>query len=272
MMSVISNSKRSVRMTVNLLKRSVNLSERRYATLEDYKITWTRPKKISCVSPEKSGDQGIAIDIKKTDIPRIYNESSEMKNASDIVKRMFTLEFLPKRERDRMMTTKIVDLVKRHNDDEFSPEVKIARLTSRIFKLREIYSKYPKNRKLKVELKEAIDSRVRLLTKLRTSDYRCFEYTLEKLNLIYKPYPDPPNQITKRESLTRLTEKHCNEIVQKKMDAYKAELKAQQKDFFAEKAEKLAFIREEEIACGLEPTISEEDVALAKRKAMEYQT
>lgn len=82
----------------------------------------------------------------------------------------------------------------------------------------------------------------------------------------------PPNQITKKESLTRLTEKYCNEIIQKKLDAYKTELKAQQKDFFAEKAEKLAFIKEEEIACGLNPTVSEEDIARAKQKVMEYQT
>lgn len=82
----------------------------------------------------------------------------------------------------------------------------------------------------------------------------------------------PPTQVTKKESLTRVTEKHCNQMVQKKLDTYKAELKAQQKNFFAEKAEKLAFIRKEEIACGLEPTVSEEDVALAKQKAMEYQT
>lgn len=82
----------------------------------------------------------------------------------------------------------------------------------------------------------------------------------------------PPIQITHRESLTRLTEKHCNQLVQQKLDAYKAELKAQQKDFYAEKAEKLAFIREEEIACGLSPTVSEEDIALAKQKVTEYQT
>lgn len=69
-----------------------------------------------------------------------------------------------------------------------------------------------------------------------------------------------------------MTESHCNKIIQQKLDAYKAELKMQQKDFYVEKAEKLAFIRNEEIACNLKPTVSEEDVAYAKQKAMEYQT
>lgn len=84
------------------------------------------------------------------------------------------------------------------------------------------------------------------------------------------PFISPPTAITKKESLTRLTEKHCDKIVQQKLSAYKAELKVQQKDFFAEKAEKLAFIREEEIANGLTPTVSKEEIALAKQRAMEY--
>lgn len=60
--------------------------------------------------------------------------------------------------------------------------------------------------------------------------------------------------------------------MQEKLDAYKKELKELQKDFYIEKAEKLAFIREEELACGLQPSVSEEDIACAKQKARKYQT
>lgn len=45
-----------------------------------------------------------------------------------------------------------------------------------------------------------------------------------------------------------------------------------QKQFYIEKAEKLAFIREEELACGLKPSVSENDIEEAKKKAEEYQT
>lgn len=60
--------------------------------------------------------------------------------------------------------------------------------------------------------------------------------------------------------------------MQEKLDIYKKELKDLQKDFYMEKVEKLAFIREEELACGLQPSVSEEEIASAKEKASKYQT
>lgn len=96
------------------------------------------------------------------------------------------------------------------------------------------------------------------------------------LNIIHDYFFDmlnrPPQQVTRKGSLRRLTEKYCNKIVQDKLDTYKAELYTLQKDFYAEKAAKLAFIREEEITCGLELTVTEDDIEHAKQKAKEYQT
>ncbi|EFN83509.1 28S ribosomal protein S15, mitochondrial [Harpegnathos saltator] len=269
---MLNNCKRATRITASLLKSGDNLAKRRYATLEDYKITWTRPEKVSPLSPQKSGDQGIDVDVKESDMPEIYRESPEMKDASEIVKRMFTLKFLPLKATNDVMKTKIVNRVRRYNSDVLSPEVGVAKCTTKILRFRKLYEKNPTNGRIKTILKESIDQRRHQLAKLRKLDYRCFEYTLEKLNLVYKPRPELPTQIAKKESLTRLTEKHCNKIVQEKLDAYRVELKMQQKNFYIEKAEKLAFIRKEEIECGLEPTVSEEDVARAKQKAMEYQT
>lgn len=77
---ILNNCRKTTRITANLLKSSGNLSKREYAvTLEDYKITWTRPEKTSCLTPEKSGDLGLNIDVKGSDIPQIYSESPEMK-------------------------------------------------------------------------------------------------------------------------------------------------------------------------------------------------
>lgn len=136
-------------MTASLFERSSgDLPRRRYATLEDYKITWKRPEKVSCVSTEKSGDQGIDVDVNASDIPEIYKRSSEMKewveslekrvleftvcfyimflyiSASDIVKNMFSLKFQPRKETNKMVNTKIMDIVKRHDKDTSSTEVK----------------------------------------------------------------------------------------------------------------------------------------------------
>lgn len=96
----------------------------------------------------------------------------------------------------------------------------------------------------------------------------CIFLILHKNNE-YQTFYSGPTQITRKESLTRLTEKHCNKIIQDKLNTYKRELKDLQKDFYREKAEKLAFIREEELACGLQPSVSEEDIEYVKQKAKE---
>ncbi|KYN14592.1 28S ribosomal protein S15, mitochondrial [Trachymyrmex cornetzi] len=209
--------------------------------------------------------------------------SPDLAPASDIVKKMFTLQFLPRKETINIRRDKILELVQRHRLDRNSPEAtskltlscfyfSVAIMTNDIHQLQEYLTEYPKNTKMKVQLLETIAKRRKMLKYLRQWDYRRFEWILEKLNLVYKPVPELPHQITRKDSLRRLTQKHCNELVQEKLDIYKKELKKLQKDFYIEKAEKLAFIREEEIACGLQPSVREEDIAYTKQKAREYQT
>jgi small subunit ribosomal protein S15 len=66
--------------------------------------------------------------------------------------------------------------------------------------------------------------------------------------------------ITRKDSLRKLTDKHCADIKQQKLDSYKASLEAQQIDFLQEKVQKLQWIRKEEEECGVEPTVSETDI------------
>ncbi|XP_071578036.1 small ribosomal subunit protein uS15m [Temnothorax nylanderi] len=270
---IINNYKQTTRIAVNLLKNGTNLSSRKYAAnIADYKITWVRPKKVSNLSFEKSGDQGLKVNVTSSDFGKMYNELPELKDASDIVKKMFTLQFLPRKETTDVRKEKVLELVRRHRLDWKSPEAQIATMTSDIHQLQQHLTEYPKNTKMKVKLLETIAKRRKMLKFLRQWDYRRFEWVLEKLNLVYKPTPEFPHQITRKDSLRRLTEKHCDKLVQGKLDTYKRELKELQKDFYTEKAEKLAFIRKEELACGLQPSVSEEDIACAKLKAREYQT
>lgn len=78
-MNVIINSyKQTTGIVANLLKNGGNLP-RKYATITDYKITWVRPKKVSNVSSERSGDQGLTIDVKPSDFGKTYSELSELK-------------------------------------------------------------------------------------------------------------------------------------------------------------------------------------------------
>ncbi|XP_012219283.1 small ribosomal subunit protein uS15m [Linepithema humile] len=268
---IINNCKQTIKITTNLLKNSSDLS-RRYATsIADYKITWVRPEKVSPILPEKSGDMGINIEIKPSDLCEMYSESPEIKDASNIVKKMFTLQYLPNKETIRTRRNKIMKLVHRYESDRKSPEAIIAFATSEILRGQEYLEKHPRNSRAKTYVKEMIDKRKKWLSNLRKWDYRRFEWILEKLNLVYKPIPSGPTQITRKESFTRLTEKYCDKIVQDKLTAYKKELEDLQKDFYKEKAEKLAFIREEELACGLPPSVSEEDIEYVKQKAKECQ-
>ena len=68
-----------------------------------------------------------------------------------------------------------------------------------------------------------------------------------------------------------MLENYCDDLMKKKLDNYRKELESQQKDFFKDKAEKLEFIRNEEIALGVKPTVTEQMVQEAKQKAATYQ-
>lgn len=76
---IINNYKQAAKIATTLLKNSGNLSRMYATTIADYKITWVRPEKISNLSSEKSGDQGLTIDVKPSDFGKMYNELSELK-------------------------------------------------------------------------------------------------------------------------------------------------------------------------------------------------
>lgn len=71
--------------------------------------------------------------------------------------------------------------------------------------------------------------------------------------------------------MRQLTKNFCLGLRRKKLQEYKLKLKKEKAGFLVEKAEKLEFIRQEEIACGREPTVTEEEIAAAKMEADKYQ-
>lgn len=62
-------------------------------------------------------------------------------------------------------------------------------MTVQIRGMQDYMEEFPRNKVVKVQLKEMIDKRKRFLRYLRRWDYRRFEWVLEKLDLVYKPYP-----------------------------------------------------------------------------------
>lgn len=238
-------------------------------TIDDYKIKWTRPVKIPSIDPRQTGDLGIKVSVKSTDIKSYYQNSKELQDADEIVKKMFTLAFQPKKESRNLEREKVIGLVKRHVCDRGSAEVRIAAMTSEIQYLQKYMEKHPKNIKTKVFLKELIDKRRKYLGHLRTWDYRRFEWLLEHLNLIYVAQPEVPGPVSRKNALRQLTKNYCDDIIQQKLNAFKAELKEQQKTFFAQKAKNLEYILEEEKKYGLEPTVTQEQIDAARQRVEE---
>lgn len=108
-----------------------NVHLRRLAFKSDLKIKWIRPEKISCNKPEKSGDlEGLPI-IDKKQIVLDFSNSKELEAADENVKKIFTLEFAPKKYSNRYIFNSIVNKVKRHEFDVGSAEVKIAKWTGK---------------------------------------------------------------------------------------------------------------------------------------------
>lgn len=124
--------------------------------------------------------------------------------------------------------------------------------------------KFPRNLRMKVNLKEKIDKRKRFLRILREQDYKKYEWILEKLDLVHKSYPETYFRVERKASLRKLTDIHCEEIKEKRLDAYRKELESQQLGFLEKKIQTLQFIRDEQVACKIKVTVTLEEIAAAK--------
>lgn len=139
-------------------------------------------------------------------------------------------------------------------------------MTIKIRSYQEVIEKYPKFARLRVILKETIDRRKKFLKYVRKWDYRRYEWLLEKLNIVYKEYPEGYLRIERRRSLRNLTELHCDDIRQKRLDEYKKILESKQFKFLEDKIKNLELIRNEQIACKVKTTVTDEDINDAKAK------
>lgn len=142
-------------------------------------------------------------------------------------------------------------------------------MTVEIRSLQEIIEKHPRNRRVKVPLKLKIDKRKKYLGYLRCWDYRRFEWILEKLDLVYKPYPEKFHWIARKESLRKLTKIHCSNIREERLAVYRKELESQQLGFLVKKIENLEFMRKEQIECRVPVTVSAEDIQKVKNQYKE---
>ncbi|XP_030746700.1 28S ribosomal protein S15, mitochondrial [Sitophilus oryzae] len=250
---------------LNHNKNIIQITIRNYAFKSDLKIKWVRPEKIPCYKPEKSGDLSPFPKINKSEYLHEFRKSKELETADENVKRLFTLEFNSRKYSTQFYNKRAMEEVKRHEFDTGSIEIKLARWTGYIRAWQEAMERFPRNKRLKVKLKEVIDMRKKHLRYLRRWDYKKFEWILENLNLIYKPSPTESTWVTRKGSLVKLTDKYCADIKKDKLEKYRYLLEAEQPAFLEEKLRTLQFIRNEQNDCGVEVTVSDDEINKVKQ-------
>ncbi|CAG5022862.1 unnamed protein product [Parnassius apollo] len=233
-------------------------------------IKWVRPEYVPAYKAERSGDLEALPNIPTSALGQYYALSEEMKNASEAVKKLFSVAHLGKKEYNQLVKSHITSKVKRHQYDENTAETRIARLTGHIRCLQDTMEKYPKNVKAKQTVQELIDKRKKLLKFLRQYDYKKFEWLLEKLNLEYKGHPETYHKLSRKESLRKLTEMHCDDIKNKKLGDYRNLLESQQGPFLRKKLEALNFIRNEQIELQLPITVTEQDIKKVEQQLEDW--
>lgn len=190
-------------------------------------------------------------------------------SADEQIKKLFTIENNPRKRMFEVYRNEVIKQVQRHAQDFYSMESKIAFFTARIRSLQEEYPKNRQNIKMKVYLKELIEKRRRFLRILRKHDYKRYEWLLEKLDIVYKPWPEKIFRVERKASFRKLTDLHCEEIKQQRLDEYRKHLESQQLDFLEKKLKNLKFIREEQLACKVKVTVTEDDI---KQTQAQYDT
>ncbi|KAB0798571.1 hypothetical protein PPYR_09564 [Photinus pyralis] len=237
---------------------------RNYAFKSNLKIKWVRPEKIPCYNPAKSGDLVPMPKLDKTQLQLEFRNSQELANANDLVKKLFSLEYAPRYKTTQLYLRQLIDSTKRHNQDEGSIEAKIARWTGAIRAMQDLVEKFPHNVRLRVKLKELIDKRKKQLKYLRRWDYKKFEWLIDSLNIVYKPQPLDFQSVTRKESLRKLTDKHCEDIRSDRLKTFRKQLEAEQPKFLQEKMCTLEFIRKEQEECNVEVTVAQEEIDKVK--------
>lgn len=148
----------------------------------------------------------------------------------------------------------------------------VAQLTGSIrFMQHSIFNNLVKNSRRKIykrDTNKLVRARTEMIKSLRETDYKQYEWLLERLDLEYKPKPDDENQImiSRKEGLRQLTKAYCDDVKNKRLDTYRQELEAAQLPFLERKLKNLEFIRNEQLELKINVTITKEQIEEVRQK------
>ncbi|KAJ1522891.1 hypothetical protein ONE63_002033 [Megalurothrips usitatus] len=225
------------------------------------RIQWQRPVKVPCILPEKSGDLSGLPELDLNKPPPLFDQSSEYQSANKYVKAILSLKFQYPSFLRECKIKAVTDQVKRHNLDTNSVEVKIAKYTAIIRNMQVHYSKFPRDKKARADLKEIIEFRKKRMKLLRSLDYRRFEWLLEQLDLLYKPAPTSHERVERKKSMRWLAQEYIDNFKQQKLNEYREKLDSQKQGFLEKKLAVMLSIVEEEKSFNVEPSFTSGDIA-----------
>lgn len=120
----------------------------------------------------------------------------------------------------------------------------------------------------RMETYRLILARIGLIKNLRETDYKQYEWLLERLDLRFKPKPLKEDEImvARKEGLRQLTKAYCNDVRNQKLETYRNELETQQLPFIEQKIKNLEFIRNEQIELKVEITITKQQIEETRKQ------
>ncbi|CAG0901259.1 unnamed protein product [Darwinula stevensoni] len=237
------------------------------------KVHWEIPKGVKKYAPEDTGDLEVFTPNFQDSYPVWLQGCKLLETADETTKELLSLNYSKAPDQYESYQMNLSQRVQRHKLDLDSPEVQIAKMTARLRWLQWLMCTAEKRRcknQFRGAVRKLMDQRRQALEMMRLSDYKCYEWVLEKLQIIHKPKPPIYINIQRRQSLRRLTSEYVYKLKKEKREALHQELKEKQEEFLREKIETLKWIMIEEGDLKVTPTITEKDVQQAEQELEEF--
>jgi len=230
-------------------------------------IKYVRPDKLAPWDPRRTLDLRPQEQVDPNWLRLEYRPFADIiDKLPDDHRRIFTVGFSKRQDGTKLLLEDSLAKTRRHKYDNTSLDFKITWSTWKIRNMQDLFKTKPRalrNPNLRANTKELIDKRRKWLLNMRHQDYKRFEWIIEVLGIIYKIDP-PSTRIERKTSINVLVNMFCNEIRDKKMSEYKAQLEEEKVPFLKMKLETLQAVRADEHSVGDESSVDEDIIATRK--------
>jgi len=195
-------------------------------------IQWVPPIEMLKWEPQRTCDLK---PLPKIDLNWIKLEyrpfADQIENLPEHERKLFTVALGTRKDGVKIIMENTLSKIRRHKYDRTSIETTIAVFTIKIRNYQYLMGLEPRTTRAassqKRFLNYIIDKRKKYLSQLRAQDYKRFEWVIQILSLLYKPRPIVLPRLKRKECFSTLTDMYCEDIINKKMEFYKAELEGQ---------------------------------------------